>query len=133
MKLSLLPPTLPAIELAPEKTDAVVSTKPQQTQPIQWFKQGSLAVFTSTFLTIFFSEMGDKTQIATLLMAAESHSPWLVFAGASSALVLTSLLGVLLGRWLANRISPQVLQKAAGVSMLLIAAQLLWEILWQNG
>ena len=73
--------------------------------------------------------MGDKTQVATLLMSAESQSPWLVFAGASSALVATSLLGVLLGRWLASRLSPQILKKAAGVSMLLIAIQLVWEIL----
>ena len=95
----------------------------------QQLQQGALAVFGSTFLTIFLSEMGDKTQVATLLMSAESHSPWVVFAGASSALVMTSLLGCLLGRWLANRVSPQMLKTAAGVSLLFISVQLFWEIL----
>ena len=61
-----------------------------------------LVVFTSTFITIFLAEMGDKTQIATLLMTAESHAPWVIFLGAATALISTSLVGVLLGRWLAN-------------------------------
>ena len=142
MKLSSAPPTLSApeslnltkdaqltvIESTRETTDSVKLGNPTK-EPSKKFSTGALAVFGSTFVTIFLSEMGDKTQVATLLMSAESQSPWLVFAGASSALVATSLLGVLLGRWLASRISPQILKKAAGVSMLLIAIQLVWEIL----
>jgi putative Ca2+/H+ antiporter (TMEM165/GDT1 family) len=62
-------------------------------------------------------------------MTAESHAPWIVFAGAGSALVLTSLLGVLLGQWLASRISPRTLERAAGSSLLLISALLIWEVL----
>ena len=57
-----------------------------------------LEIFASTFITIFLAELGDKTQLTTLLMSAESQSPWLVFAGAGTALVCTSLLGILLGR-----------------------------------
>lgn len=131
VKLSSLPTSLsnsedkPPIESAPQESNAAVS---QPEKPTTKLELGALAVFGSTFLTIFLSEMGDKTQVATLLMSAESHSPWIVFAGAGSALVATSLLGCLVGRWLAGRISPQVLNKAAGASMLLIAAQLLWEI-----
>jgi Ca2+/H+ antiporter, TMEM165/GDT1 family len=105
------------------------TSPPQQEESANNLQVGALAVFGSTFLTIFLSEMGDKTQLATLLMTAQSQSPWVVFVGASTALVATSLLGCLLGRWLANRISPQILNKAAGVSMLLIAAQLVWEII----
>jgi putative Ca2+/H+ antiporter (TMEM165/GDT1 family) len=86
-------------------------------------------VFASTFITIFLAEIGDKTQLTTLLMAAQSHSPWIVFAGAGSALVLTSLLGVLLGQWLATKIEPKTLEKLAGVILLIISALLLWEIL----
>ncbi|WP_071515499.1 TMEM165/GDT1 family protein [Geitlerinema sp. PCC 9228] len=89
---------------------------------------GIWAVFSSTFITILLAEMGDKTQVATLLMSAESHEPWMVFAGAGTALVATSLIGVSLGSWLGNRLSPRVLEKSAGVLLLFVAASLLWEI-----
>jgi Ca2+/H+ antiporter, TMEM165/GDT1 family len=131
VKLSSLPKSVSTSEDKPPTEAASPESNPavcQQEKPSTKLQLGALAVFGSTFLTIFLSEMGDKTQLATLLMSAESHSPWMVFAGAGSALVATSLLGCLLGRWLARRISPQILNKAAGASMLLIAAQLLWEI-----
>lgn len=123
MKLSSLPPSLSAAQ------DDSPSVKSPELQPAKQLSKGALTVFGSTFLTIFLSEMGDKTQIATLLMSAESQSPWIVFAGAASALVTTSLLGCLLGRWLANRISPKMLKTAAGCSLLFIGIQLLWEVL----
>jgi putative Ca2+/H+ antiporter (TMEM165/GDT1 family) len=84
--------------------------------------------FASTFVTILLAEIGDKTQLTTLLMTAESHAPWIVFAGAGTALVTTSLLGVLLGKWLAKRLSPKTIETAAGISLLLISATLLWDI-----
>jgi Ca2+/H+ antiporter, TMEM165/GDT1 family len=98
---------------------------PQSSQANRW---STLNVFTSTFFTIFLAELGDKTQIATLLMSAESHSPWLVFAGAASALVATSLIGVCLGQWLSTRLSPRTLDIGAGVTLLVVAALLVWDI-----
>ncbi|MBD0268392.1 MAG: TMEM165/GDT1 family protein [Cyanobacteria bacterium Co-bin8] len=89
---------------------------------------GFWRVFFSTFVTIFLAELGDKTQVTTLLMSAESHAPWIVFLGASSALIATSLIGVLLGQWLANRLSPRTLDKAAGCLLLAITGWLLWDI-----
>lgn len=94
-------------------------------------KSGAWAVFTSTFITIFLAEIGDKTQLTTLLMTAESKSPWIVFAGAGSALVTTSLLGVLLGRWLASRLSPKTIERAAGIILLLISFTLVAEIFYE--
>lgn len=123
VKLTSAPPSLTVIDECSRSEDT------QQIQPAQKLRQGALGVFGSTFLTIFLSEMGDKTQLATLLMSAESQSPWVVFAGAGSALVTTSLLGCLVGRWLANRISPRMLKTSAGFSLLFIAVQLLWEVL----
>lgn len=84
--------------------------------------------FVSTFITIFLAELGDKTQVTTLLMSAESQNPWVVFMGAGSALVATSLIGVLLGQWLARRLSPQTLDTAAGMLLLGITVWLLWDI-----
>ena len=87
------------------------------------------AIFGSTFLTIFLAELGDKTQLATLLMSAESQAPWVVFLGASTALVSTSLLGVIVGRWIASRFTPKTIEIAAGISLLLISATLLWDVI----
>jgi len=85
-------------------------------------------VFASTFVTIFLAELGDKTQVTTLLMSAQSEAPWIVFLGAGSALIATSLIGVLLGQWLARRLSPQTLDTAAGAILLGITIWLLWDI-----
>ncbi|MDJ0508400.1 MAG: TMEM165/GDT1 family protein [Crocosphaera sp.] len=86
-------------------------------------------VFSSTFLTIFLAEMGDKTQLATLLISAESQSPWVVFAGAAMALIATSLLGVLIGYWLARRLSPKTLDIAVALLLLIITALLMGDVL----
>ena len=91
-------------------------------------KSGFGRIFVSTFITIFLAELGDKTQVTTLLMSAESQSPWIVFLGAGSALVTTSLIGVLLGQWLARRVSPKTLDTLAGALLLGITVWLLWDI-----
>ncbi len=85
-------------------------------------------VFGSTFVTIFLAELGDKTQVTTLLMSAQSQAPWVVFFGAGTALVTTSLIGVLVGQWLARRVSPATLDTTAGVMLLGITVCLLWDI-----
>ncbi len=86
-------------------------------------------IFSSTFLTIFLAEMGDKTQLATLLISAESQSPWVVFAGAAMALIATSLLGVLIGYWLARRLSPKTLDLAVALLLFIITGLLIGDIL----
>ena len=76
-----------------------------------------ITVLISTFATVFVAELGDKTQLATLLLSAQSGSPWLVFAGAATALVASSLVGVLVGRWLSQVLAPERLEMMAGVLM----------------
>jgi putative Ca2+/H+ antiporter (TMEM165/GDT1 family) len=113
--------------LSEVKLSAVITQSskrsPQKTTISFW------TVFSSTFLTIFFAEMGDKTQLATLLMSAESQSPWIVFAGSAVALVATSLVGVLLGCWIAKRLSPQTLNLAVAILMLFITALLIGDVI----
>jgi putative Ca2+/H+ antiporter (TMEM165/GDT1 family) len=92
-------------------------------------QQSVLVVFGTTFVTVFLAEIGDKTQLSTLLMSAESHSPWVVFIGSAAALISTSLLGVLLGSWIASRLSPKTVEKSAGVMLLLISLMLFWDVL----
>lgn len=93
------------------------------------FKQGFSAVFISTFITIFLAEIGDKTQLATLLISAESRSPFVVFIGAALALIATSLIGVLLGQWLARVVSPKRLEVMVASLLLVIAVLLLGEVI----
>ena len=61
------------------------------------------SIFITTFTTIFIAELGDKTQIATLMLSAESGKPIIVFLGSSLALISSSLVGVLIGKWLSKK------------------------------
>ena len=76
-----------------------------------------LGVFLTTATTVFLAELGDTTQLAALLLSAESGRPVVVFVGASLALICSSLVGVLLGRWLSTVMAPEQLERAAGVLM----------------
>ena len=109
---------------------AIEEALPEANSKVQSSKQWSFwAVFSSTFITIFLAEMGDKTQLVTLLMSAESQSPWIVFLGAAIALVMTSLLGVLIGYWLAKKLAPQTLDLSVAILLLVITAWLVGDIL----
>lgn len=76
-----------------------------------------LGLLASTFATVFLAELGDKTQLAALLLSAESGRPVIVFLGSSLALISSSLVGVLLGRWLARVIPADQLERLAGLLM----------------
>ena len=80
-------------------------------------RPGFFTVLLSTFTTVFLAELGDKTQLATLLLSAQSGSPGLVFLGAALALICSSLVGVLVGQWLAKTLPPERLEFMAGVLM----------------
>lgn len=107
----------------PEPSPAPSSTPPPASEPsspasgVAEGPGGWLKVFLSTAGTVFLAELGDKTQLAALLLAAESGRPFVVFLGASLALICSSLVGVLLGRWLSSLMAPQQLERAAGVLM----------------
>ena len=89
----------------------------QSAEPL---RTGRWVLFFSTFTTVFLAELGDKTQLATLLLSAQSGRPVLVFVGAALALVSTSLVGVLLGQWLSRRVPPRQLERLAGGLMLIL-------------
>jgi putative Ca2+/H+ antiporter (TMEM165/GDT1 family) len=74
----------------------------------------------STFGAVFVAELGDKTQLATLSMAAGSHSKWTVFAGAALALCATSAIAVLAGEAVSRWVSPIWLRRIAGGVFILL-------------
>jgi Ca2+/H+ antiporter, TMEM165/GDT1 family len=77
-------------------------------------------LFFSTFFAIFLAEMGDKTQLATLSMAAGARSRWPVFLGAATGLVLTSALAVAGGEVVARYIPVHWVRRGAGVLFLIL-------------
>ncbi len=76
----------------------------------------------STFATIFVAELGDKTQLACVLTAADSRNPWTVFIGSSLALVATSFLGVVFAEFICNFVSPTIIKKVAAVAFVTMGA-----------
>ena len=83
-------------------------------------------LFASTFVSIFVAEIGDKTQLATLSLAASGASRWSVFAGSALALIAAAAIAVLAGEALSRAIPPVWLRRAAGVAFLVMGALFLF-------
>jgi putative Ca2+/H+ antiporter (TMEM165/GDT1 family) len=80
-----------------------------------------LKMLATVFAAVFAAELGDKTQLATLLFAADREvSRWTIFAGASLALVAASAIGVAAGTLLAQYINPRYLHYLAGAGFVAI-------------
>ncbi|WP_129599767.1 TMEM165/GDT1 family protein [Anaerophilus nitritogenes] len=79
-----------------------------------------LRVIITSFWIVFIAELGDKTQLQTMLLATQSKSILGVFIGASCALVLSAFLGVLAGSYITRFIPPHYLQFAAGIGFIVI-------------
>ena len=85
-----------------------------------------LKVFLTVFTAVFIAELGDKTQLATLLFASDRNVNKLtVFAGASLALILTSAIGVLAGGLISQYVSEKYLHYVAGIGFVVIGAWIL--------
>jgi putative Ca2+/H+ antiporter (TMEM165/GDT1 family) len=82
----------------------------------------------SVFGIVFLAELGDKTQLATLLFAARSPDSLLaVFAGAALALVVATAIGVLAGGLVAQYVSPKFLSYLAGAGFVVIGFWTIWQ------
>jgi putative Ca2+/H+ antiporter (TMEM165/GDT1 family) len=80
----------------------------------------------SVFTTVFLAEIGDKTQLATLLYAADRRtSGWVVFAGASLALVAAAAIAVLAGSQIERVVKPATLKTIAGLGFIAVG---LWTL-----
>lgn len=80
-----------------------------------------IRLFLTVFASVFIAELGDKTQLATMLYAAEApRAHLLVFFASASALVVTSALGVLAGGLVAQIVSPRALSVVAGIGFIVI-------------
>lgn len=79
-----------------------------------------------SFITVFLSELGDKSQLAAIALSGSSKSPWLIFLGTACALLLASFLGVILGEGVAQVLPTRLLKLAAAIGFAVMALRLLW-------
>jgi putative Ca2+/H+ antiporter (TMEM165/GDT1 family) len=85
-------------------------------------------ILTTVFMSVFIAELGDKTQLATMLFASDKDvSKLTVFTGAALALVVTSAIGVAAGSVLSNYISGKQLQIVAGIGFIAIGVWTLFK------
>ena len=85
-----------------------------------------IQLFFVTFIAVFISELGDKSQLAAVALGGSSPSPRAVFLGSASALVLASLLSVLLGGSTTFFLPEKLLKGIAALGFGLLALRLLW-------
>ena len=78
-------------------------------------------IFFTIFVTVFLAELGDKTQLSTMLFAADKQvSKLTVFLAASLALIVATAIGVLVGALLSNYINEKYLNYIAGAGFIVI-------------
>jgi len=78
-------------------------------------------ILSTIFTSVFIAELGDKTQLATMLFASDKDiSKFTVFAGAALALILTSAIGVLAGSAISHYVSEKHLHYVAGIGFIAI-------------
>jgi putative Ca2+/H+ antiporter (TMEM165/GDT1 family) len=85
-----------------------------------------MRIYAAVFVTVFLAELGDKTQLATLLFASNPASSKAgVFAAAAGALVASTLLAVIVGDRLGAWLRPELLRTAGGLGFIAIGGWLL--------
>lgn len=82
-------------------------------------------VLLATFGTVFLAEMGDKTQLAALILTAETRAPLSVLVGASLALFTATLIGVAVGGLISQWVAQEWIKRTAGVVFIAIGAVML--------
>ena len=86
-------------------------------------------VFATIFGAVFIAELGDKTQLATMLFAADKEvSKYAVFIAASAALIVATAIGVLAGSLLSEYIDEKYLHYIAGIGFISIGVYTLYNV-----
>ncbi len=82
-------------------------------------------VILTTFGLVFLAEMGDKTQLAAMTLAAQTRQPWSVFLGAAVALACVSALGVAAGALLSHALPLEWIKRVSAVAFIAVGALML--------
>ncbi|NLZ53525.1 MAG: TMEM165/GDT1 family protein [Thermoanaerobacteraceae bacterium] len=81
--------------------------------------------FITTFFLVFLAELGDKTQLSTMLLAAHNESYFSVFLGAALALILNAIIGVYLGSIISKSISLYYIHIGSGMAFIILGILLI--------
>ena len=85
-------------------------------------------IFVTIFASVFIAELGDKTQLATMLFASDKAvNKYTVFLAASAALIIATAIGVLAGSLLSEYINEKYLHYIAGTGFVLIGVSTLYK------
>lgn len=84
-----------------------------------------MKIFWTTFIALFLAELGDKTQLAVIVLSAKTKSPVTVFLGAVLALALVSLIGVAAGALLGHYLPEKLLKTLAAIAFIAIGVLML--------
>jgi putative Ca2+/H+ antiporter (TMEM165/GDT1 family) len=79
-----------------------------------------------SFITVFLSELGDKSQLAAIALSGSSKSLKAVFFGTAAALLLASFLGVMLGGGVSQLLPTQWVKSIAAIGFAVMGVRLLW-------
>jgi putative Ca2+/H+ antiporter (TMEM165/GDT1 family) len=79
-----------------------------------------------TFITVFLSELGDKSQVAAIALCSSCESPRAVFFGTASALLLASFIGVVVGQGTAEVLPASLVKAIAAIGFAVMGLRLLW-------
>lgn len=82
-------------------------------------------VLLTTFGVIFLAEMGDKTQLAAMTMAAQTKRPWAVFIGSALALTAVSAIGVVVGGVVGDYVPLHWVKRVAAIAFIVIGVLIL--------
>ena len=83
-------------------------------------------IFGTAFVTLFLAELGDKTQLAVITMTASTESKISIFLGASAALVVVTILGVLFGGVISEYVPTEWLQRIVASAFIVIGVLMLF-------
>ncbi len=87
-----------------------------------------MKAYLAVFISVFLAELGDKTQLATLVFAANPDVTRLgVFTAAAGALVVSTAIAVGVGTALGEWITPGQLRTASALGFIAIGAWMLWQ------
>ena len=87
---------------------SILSEKTPSAENVKTEKRNK-SLFITAFLLVFLAELGDKTQLTAFSASAATAAPWAVFIGASTALILSSLIAITIGKWLSSRIRERTM------------------------
>lgn len=80
-----------------------------------------------SFITVFLSELGDKSQVAAIALSGSTKSPRAIFFGTASALVLASFIGVIVGQGVAEVLPTHWVKTAAAIGFAVMGIRLVWQ------